>query len=150
MVWHERYEKTRKPRSAVVAPDLGEWLELPTFWTELRTRPSLRAKLWPEPAHPDPRAAFREQEQRAQLLSTAARLGHAFLDLYVMIIGRIESLELRAQETADDENVSPDKNRIEGYLDLLTAQMTEPPPNEAGGPSTSSSSSPPTSSSCST
>ena len=70
--------------------------------------------------------AFRERELRAQLLASAARLGHSLIDLYIMIIGRLDSLELRAQESAEDESADLDTARIAEYLDLLEAQMQTP------------------------
>lgn len=126
VIWRERYEAAVKKSYTKDPPDIGDWLELPTFWTELRERPRLRDRLWPEPQAKDFRDAFREREQRAQLLATAARLGHALIDLYVMTIGRIRSLDLRAQEVAEDGVTVVDKTRIDEYLDLLERQMAAP------------------------
>lgn len=126
VVWHERFESSRKRPHALQAPDIGGWLELPTFFTELRQRPELREQLWPEPAYDDFRASFRERELRRQLLASAARLGHAFIDLYVMTIQRLGSLDLRAQETADDEALDLNAGRISEYLSLLDRQRLSP------------------------
>jgi hypothetical protein len=79
------------------SPD--RWLEEPTFFTELRKRPALRARLWPEPSlERGSREAFREQELRRLLLSGIARLGHAFIDLWVLAVRRIGSLRTGARE----------------------------------------------------
>ncbi|WP_441286822.1 helicase-related protein [Sorangium sp. KYC3313] len=126
VIWHDRYEAAAKKPYTKEPPAIGDWLELPTFWTELRERPRLRARLWPEPRARDFRDAFREREQRAQLLATTARLGHALIDLYVMTIGRIRSLDLRAHEVAEDDATVVDKARIDEYLDLLEGQMAAP------------------------
>jgi hypothetical protein len=126
VVWHERFETAVQKSYAKDPPDVGNWLELPTFWTELRERPRLRERLWPAPAGADFRAVFREQQLRAQLLATAARLGHALIDLYVMTIGRIRSLDQRAQEVAEDQVTGADRARIDEYLNLLQAQMLRP------------------------
>jgi len=121
-VWHERFETSVRWPHASDAPDIGDWLELRTFFTELRHRPQLRERLWPEPAGKGQRESFHERQLRAQLLAATARLGHAFIDLYVMTIQRLRSLDLRAQE-ADEVGVDTETARIHEYLDLLQRQM---------------------------
>lgn len=122
-----------RPRPAVLARPGGprvnvrKWLELPTFFTELRKRPSLRNVLWPEAKANEPAVALREQEVRRLLLSAAARLGHPLIELHVLIINRLGSLALRARDSADDEEDSAEKARIGDYLDLLERQMREAP-----------------------
>lgn len=133
IVWHQRFEGQIQIHHASQAPDIGDFLELSTFFTEIRQRPELRAALWPEPRDPVQLQAFRERELRAQLLSSAARLGHSLIDLYIMTINRLGSLELRSQESADDEGSSRDTNRIEEYLDLLELQMRTPASNRDWG-----------------
>jgi hypothetical protein len=126
-VWHERFESSLQVRHAQEAPDIGDWLELKTFFTELRLRPELRERLWPEPKTTEPRKAFRERELRAQLLASAARLGHSLIDLYVLTIRHIGSLDLRAQQVVDTEAVDDvDVARITDYLDLIERQMRTP------------------------
>ena len=122
LIWHERFESAARLAHAVEAPDIIQWLELRTFFTELRARDELRSRLWPVSQHPDPLDAFREQELRAQLLSSTARLGHSLIDLYVLTIRRLGTLELRAQET-DEDGTDIEADRINEYLDLLDAQM---------------------------
>ncbi|MGD9854330.1 MAG: helicase-related protein [Planctomycetaceae bacterium] len=126
IVWHERFEASLRFPHASDAPDIGEWLELKTFFTELRQRRELCQALWPLPNDADPLGAFRQRELRAQLLSSAARLGHSLIDLYVTTICRLGSLELRAQETVADEDTGPELSRIHDYLDLLERQMNTP------------------------
>ena len=67
VVWHERYETTIKMPHAVDAPDLAEWLEQPTFFTELRRpdREGLQTALWPDARRGDERERYRERELRA-------------------------------------------------------------------------------------
>jgi len=120
--WHKLYESSLRPRHTSSAPDIGDWLELRTFFTELRARPLLRRRLWPESASND----IQERELRAQLLATAARLGHAFIDLYVMTIQRLGSLEPRVQESGEDDAKAGEVERIAEYLQLLELQMTTP------------------------
>lgn len=111
---------TGRPGGGGRPPDEAEsWLETPTFFTELRTRPELRACLWPEPkASLEARSALRQQELRRLLLSGQARLGHAFLDLYVLALRSIGDLQPRARD--DDSGT---EGLIEGFLNLLDQQM---------------------------
>ena len=108
-------------------------LEIRSFFTELRLRPELRNRVWPEAKGPDPATRLRERELRAQLLATAARLGHAFVDLYVLVIRRLGSLEARAQELGDGDDEASDEARIAEYLDHLEAQMGTPLPERDWG-----------------
>lgn len=126
IVWQKRFEGQAPIHHASQAPDIGDLLGLSTFFTEIRLRPDLRNALWPEPCERDYVLIFRERELRAQLLASAARLGHSLIDLYIMTISRLGSLELRAQEATDDEGLSRDTSRIEEYLDLLEHQMRVP------------------------
>ena len=126
IVWRERFESSLRASHANEAPDIGDWLGLRTFFTELRQRPELRARIWPSPTTTDERSAFRERELRAQLLASTARLGHAFIDLYVMTIRRIGSLDLRAQDETHDEGTDTALAQIHDYLELLEKQRSEP------------------------
>jgi hypothetical protein len=126
IVWKERFEASVRKQQATDAPDIGGWLEVRTFFTELRRRSELRALLWPVPSTREERSAFRERQIRAQMLASAARLGHAFIDLYMMTIQRLGSLDLRAQEEGDDERDASSVAGIEQYLDLLDEQRATP------------------------
>jgi hypothetical protein len=112
-----------RARGARAPAGSERWLEEPTFFSELRERSALRAQLWPEPASTDFRKAFREQELRRVLLSAQARLGHAFIDFYIMAIGRIGSLKARGRD--DDGQDGDARDIVTAYLDLLEAQSTE-------------------------
>ena len=115
-------------------PELADALERPTFFTELRGPKwqELRASIWPAAAGPlltpeDRRAAFREQALRAHFLATAARLGHAFIDLYVAAMAGRSTIDLRGagtrasggDDTIDDEQDSSEERLLEGYLEGL-------------------------------
>jgi len=126
VIWHERFESSLRFPHATDAPEIGNLLSLPTFFTELRKREALRERLWPKSKPADPIKVFREQELRSQMLASAARLGHPLIDLYIMTIRRLGSIELRAQESADDESVDRVAARINEYLDLLERQMRTP------------------------
>ncbi len=126
IVWHERFESSLQAKQASEAPDIGNWLELKTFFTELRHRSDLRLRLWPEVISTDFKKRFREAELRAQLLASAARLGHGLIDLYLMTMSRLNSFELRTQEAADENEENLEASRIYEYLDLLKSQMDIP------------------------
>lgn len=126
IVWHARFESTVRLRHAAEAPEIGAYLDLPTFFTELRKRPALRDRLWPRSSSSDASTAFRDQEIRGQMLETAARLGHGLIDLYVLTIRRLGSLEPRVQESTDDDRADSDVTPIADYLDLLESQMSTP------------------------
>ncbi len=124
MILHECHEN-RPHRNPVKVPrDIADFLEEPTFFTELLEEPALCAQIWPASTAVDARDAFRERELRAEFLASAVRLGHAFIDFYVMLIGRLKSLEPRAQEK--DEEDTRDRARIRAFLQVLKAQMTTP------------------------
>ncbi len=133
VVWQQRFEPTVRKACADEAPEVGNWLELPTFFTELRERSDLRHRLWPESKDQDPVRAFREEEIRGQLLASAARLGHGLIDLYVMTIRRLGSLDPGVQESTDDPAAQAEAARIHEYLDLLEAQMHTPRAERAWG-----------------
>jgi hypothetical protein len=130
IVWQERFATEKRHGAEAGVPNVAEWLRLPTFFTELRARPDLRARLWPEPPGTG-RDAFRERATRAQLLSSAARLGHAFLDLYAVTMQRIGSFAPRERE--DDDTGDAWAHRIGAYLDRLEAQMRAPLPAREWG-----------------
>jgi hypothetical protein len=94
----------------------AEWLELSTFWTDLRERPKLAA-LWPQTKAPGPRERFREEELRRELLSTMVRLGSPLIDLYVLVVNRLGTLDLRTREKEDAAS-----DLAAQFLDLLEAQ----------------------------
>jgi hypothetical protein len=126
MTWRERHASSLRRSPALRAPDIGDWLELRTFFTELRLRPALRERLWLPPTHHDLRERVREQTLRMQLLASAARLGHGMIDLYTMTVRRLGSLDPRTQEAGDDETDSTTDDAITEYLDLLEQQMRTP------------------------
>lgn len=126
ILWHERFETSIRKAAATEGQDVADALEQVTFFTELRRadRAQLRAALWPEPDAGSDRERLRERELRAQVLASAARLGHSLIDLYVLTIQRIGSLEQRTLEAEGNESGALDRRRIHEYLDLLEAQRT--------------------------
>jgi hypothetical protein len=120
----ERYPHRPEHRTHREGPDPRQWLEIGTFWTELRRRPGLVARLWPSNQRSDLRARVRETELRRELLSALARLGHSLIDLYVVAVNRIGSLALRARAGSGAES-DPLAN---AYLDVLERQMQAPQP----------------------
>jgi hypothetical protein len=128
VVWLARYSNSKRKPHAEEAPDVSDRLEQATFFTELRRedRRQLRDALWPETKERDGqdgfRERFREAEIRAQLLATVARLGHALIDLYVLTIQRLGSLDPRTQEESSEDDADIDRRRIDEYLDMLEGQ----------------------------
>lgn len=122
LLWDLLFSEAKITRGNRNAPDLVRMLALPTFFTELRLRTELRERLWPEPASGKVLDVLRERELRGQLLAGAARLGHAFIDLYVQVVERSGDVS----SSDDDEASEPDEARINAYLDLLEAQMRTP------------------------
>lgn len=97
-----------------------EWLKLSTFWTDLRERAKTDgalAKLWPPPREGPFAARFREEELRRELLSSMARLGSPLIDLYVLIVNSLGSVDAGAREA--EEGASDLSSR---FLDLLSRQ----------------------------
>jgi hypothetical protein len=133
IIWEERYAASRlREHVRTSPPELAAALERPTFFSELRRpeRAALRDALWPLPAgqaDAGSREQFREQELRAQLLATAARLGHAFIDLYVASMANRTTLAVRRGEdgTTDGHADAGGDQLIAEYLDVLEAQRVE-------------------------
>jgi hypothetical protein len=116
----ERYfgERASTAPTTRQMPKPDAFLEQATLWTELRKRPGLRQRLWPEPTGPDLRAAFREQELRRELFSAMARLGSAFIDLYILSVNRIARLELGAKDPRAERPIE----LATAFLDALEHQ----------------------------
>ena len=124
VAWHERFERQVRAIPATEPSEVTELLAIETFFTKLRERPELRADLWPEPEDKCRTTRFRKREWRASLLASAARLGHAFIDLYVLIVSRLQSLDQGSQQRGVDDDSDSNIDQITQYLDLLEQQRT--------------------------
>ena len=109
-------------RSTARLPEGAEdRLEEPTLFTELRAREGLRTRLWPSaPGGLGVIPVLRERELRRLMFSAAARLGHAFLDLYVLVA---EAVAAQRRGAADEDEAGGAAALIGPYLDLLQRQM---------------------------
>jgi hypothetical protein len=128
LVFQQVYQGAEKKPHSSQAPDVIEWLEERTFFTEIQ-RPDwslLRDVLWPASREKKPAARFHEEEVRARLLSTVARLGHGLIDIYLLTIARLGSLDLRTLESDAGDGQSRDERRITEYLATLEKQRTTP------------------------
>ncbi|QDT04230.1 ATP-dependent helicase HepA [Rubripirellula lacrimiformis] len=126
VAWHERFERQIHANPAAQASDIEGLLAVETFFTKLRHRPELRAALWPEPVDDCPTMRFRKREWRGSMFASVARLGHAFIDLYVLIAARLESLDQRSQQRGSDDDLPSNTDQVTEYLDLLEQQrMTD-------------------------
>ena len=123
VVLDERYsaafEADAEPPSAFAGPE--EAIGVTTFFTELVRRPELRQRLWPDEPGDGFAAVFRRREQRRELLSAMARLGAAFIDLYLLAIRGIGGFALRGESA----RANPETRLVTAYLDLLENQMQE-------------------------
>ena len=99
-------------------PHPEDFLRASTFFTELVKRPALCADLWPTESHDDFAMTFRRREQRRELLLAMARLGHPFIDLWLLAAKRLGTLEARAQERTE----SRAEDLITDYLNFLERQ----------------------------
>lgn len=126
VAWHARFESSLQARHATQAPDIGEWLELRTFFTELELFPDLRERLWPDPRSDDVERVFQERELRAHMLASAARLGHGLIDLYVLTVAATKSLRPRTLQDVEEGGEKAEIARIQEYLALLDRQQHTP------------------------
>ena len=103
-------------------------LEERTLFTELLMPEwrALRTDIWPESTEKTLQARFRESELRAQMLATTARLGHGLIDIYLLTINRLRSLELRRLESDDEESTDLESRRLLEYLGRLEDQRATP------------------------
>lgn len=102
-------------------PDPEEAIGVPTFFTELVKRPDLRSRIWPDEHIGDFLPQFKRREQRRELISAMARLGAAYIDLYLLAIAQVGSFipkERGARRRQDDD-------LVQDFLDLLEAQMNK-------------------------
>ncbi len=84
-------------------PPPAEPLSARTFFTELRHRPSLQRQLWPQPASGDSRSRLEDRERRRELLGSVARLGHAFIDVWLTAIKLSGTMKLGERGRGDDQ-----------------------------------------------
>jgi hypothetical protein len=98
------------------------YLSTRTFFTELRNRPVLREAIWPSPRHADFSSYFLEREVRRELISAVARLGHSFIDLWILAVTRIGSLRLGKRDEAADQV----EQLIGDFLERLEQQQESP------------------------
>lgn len=120
MVRQERYAEPGNPSGPAV-PETAQWLQVPTFWTELRERRQLCNQLLPQYGDSVNRAWFRDQELLREMLSAMIRLGNPTVDLYVEAVRRLQKLEVRARELeSGDDGIG----LIRAFLDRLETQAS--------------------------
>lgn len=99
-------------------PDPQDGIGITTFFTELSKRPALRKELWPKKKKNGFRQQFRDRELRRELLSGMARLGAAFIDLYLLGIKQLGSFDLNVEAKIKQPEIA----LINDFLDLLQKQ----------------------------
>lgn len=93
-----------------------------TFFTELKKNDCLRQEIWPKENDRDFAESFRRREERRELLSAMARLGGAYIDLYLLGIREIGSFTgTRRSEGADGSG----RNLARRFVELLAAQAQD-------------------------
>lgn len=134
IVWRLRFEKRRHQDAAGTARAVSGYLTLATFFTAMRDErwDALRRVLWPEPsgAFAD---AFRERELRRELLRTQARLGHSFVDLYLLAMRQRGTLRTGGGEASESASEAPRTSalgdefitQVLEMLDTQRQQLTE-------------------------
>lgn len=110
------------PRETQRPVDVLELLEVRTFFTELRQRPTLERRIWPEPTTGTDIERGIERLARGAMLSACARLGHAFIDLYEISIRRLGDVSVKSASAGETDET----HRIQDYLDHLEGQMNQP------------------------
>ncbi len=121
--WHGKFLTSKRAKPRAEAPEIGEFLTEETLFTRLDAYPALKETLFPPRTGVLAQDEFRERELRRELLQAAARLGHAFVDLYVLVVQGVDSLSLRSRE--DTESL-PSAVLIERYIELIERQRQTP------------------------
>lgn len=119
------YSAPQRAEPALSLPDKASgWLELPTFLTALRGRPALCDRLWPGASinaeSQQFGASFQKRELRRELLSAITRLGNPYVDLFILLVNRMEKVSVGAREAEGQEDL------LAGDLiQLLERQMAD-------------------------
>ena len=100
-------------------------LQTSTLFTEIRRRPRLYSELWPEEnINNNVEESFRRHEQRRELLTSVARLGATYIDLYLTAMKGFNSFELKSSGNEHDQD-SASNFLAEKFTDLLEQQRNE-------------------------
>lgn len=94
-----------------------------TFFTELVRNEALREELWPKDEGVHFAQSFRRREQRREMLSAMARLGGAYIDLYLLAIHHAGGFE-GGHQTAGDRGAREKLAR--SFVELLAEQRQHP------------------------
>jgi hypothetical protein len=124
VLWRQRYMHSQQQAQATVISSVDGLLETRTFFSELQTDRLLTQALWPDSDADDVVDRIIDRERRALLLSATARLGHPFIDLYLLALRR-QGIE--NDDRDDDEGgASGEGALVDEYLALLRRQQAEP------------------------
>lgn len=91
----------RDERADRLEPGAERWLAERTLFSELRNKPLLKERLWPDLAEGTFSDILREREVRREMLSTMIRKGHPIIDVFIIIANRIGSIARGAREVAE-------------------------------------------------
>ena len=95
-------------------------LDTTTFFTELRLHPELCGDIWPGGYLAD--SDFMTMETRRELLSAATRLGHSFVDLWLVAVASMHSLRIGATSQETESSTSLPTQ----FVNLLKEQKDKP------------------------
>ncbi|MCY3626650.1 MAG: DEAD/DEAH box helicase family protein, partial [Gammaproteobacteria bacterium] len=122
VILDERYPNHSPPTIDEVPqgfPSAEDILAIQTIFTEVRKRPILHSNLWPEDESECFRIRFRRGEQRRELFSAVARLGAAYIDLYLMAMKSFKTFRFEQQDQDTTSQLA------EQYVELLEKQRNE-------------------------
>ena len=114
-------------RTREIQTDPEAFLGTRTFFTELAARPELCGLLWPAQADSGSVEAVRRRERMRLMLSSAIRLGHPIVDLWLSYVKLTGSLAATRQESAEadaDQEADTDISirLAKAFLDELDRQ----------------------------
>jgi hypothetical protein len=123
-VLRELFDPPRRSRSHERAIDgASEWLGTSTLFSELRTKPELRAAIWPTSSAAKFGDRLREEELRREFISTMIRKGHPIIDLFILIANRLGTLKQRSRESSEKDMPGLEAD----FLAELRRQQVEEP-----------------------
>ena len=117
----DHHGERSNPPPGFPAPDSA--IGVTTFFTELVGHGPLRQQLWPREEGVDFAQGYRRREQRRELLSAMARLGGAYIDLYLLAIAQAGGFEGRQQDPGDRRARG---NLARSFVEMLEKQRRRP------------------------
>lgn len=99
-------------------PNPDNYINLITFFTEVREQPALKSDILPEKINTI--VDFLKLEKRRELLSAVARLGQPMIDLWLLAVNTLKSIDSSKQERVEGRY----KTLIKDFITLLIDQKS--------------------------